>query len=476
MPIRTPTPSTLHRLSEVTGAAHAIGDERDHAAYLHEPRGKWIGRAALVLLPATVEEVSRILAIANETGTSIVAQGGNTGLVGAQVPSASGSEVVVSLKRLNRIRAVDPVDNSITVEAGVTLKAVQEAADAVDRFFPLSLGSEGSCTIGGNLATNAGGVGVLAYGNARALALGLEVVLADGRVWTGLKRLRKDNTGYDLKDLFIGSEGTLGIITAATLSLFPKLSDRVTAWAGTPDPQKALDLLNLARELSAGRVTAMELMPRIGLEFTMRHAGVRDPLSVEDRWYVLMELSGSETAGTLRPVTERILEEALARGLVSDAVIAESSAQAAALWNIREQLPLVQKFEGGSLKHDVAVPVSRVPAFLDEAMAAVKGLVPGARPVPFGHIGDGNIHFNITQPEGGDTSAFLSRLDEVAAAVYRIVMKNEGSISAEHGIGRLKRDLMPSIKSPVELGLMRDLKRVLDPKAILNPGKVLPDA
>ena len=475
MPVRAPTAATLDRFVAVVGPQNAITEPDAMAAYLHEQRERWIGRSALVLRPGSVEEVERILAVASETGTAIVPQGGNTGLVGAQIPSESGNEVVLSLTRLNRIRNVDPVDNSITVEAGTTLKAVQDAAEAVDRFFPLTLGSEGSCTIGGNLATNAGGVGVLAYGNARALVLGLEVVLADGRRLDGLKRLRKDNTGYDLRNIFIGSEGTLGVITAAALCLFPHPRDRVTAFAGVADPQAALDLLNLARARSGNRVTAMEILPRIGLEFTIRHAGVRDPFGTSFPWYVLLELAGGDAVGSLVPIVEEIFAEALEKALVADAVIARSDAQANELWRIREQLPLVQKFEGGSIKHDVSVPVSRVPEFLERARQAVLKTMPGARPVPFGHIGDGNIHFNVTQPVGADKARFVDRTEEIGAAVYDVVMALDGSISAEHGIGRLKRDLMPAIKSPVELNLMRGLKSLLDPKGILNPGKVLPD-
>ena len=475
MPVRPPTAATLDRLAAVVGPQNAIAEPQAMAAYLHELRERWIGRSALVLRPGSVEEVERILAIAGETGTAIVPQGGNTGLVGAQIPFETGNEVVLSLTRLNRIRNVDPVDNSITVEAGATLKAVQDAAEAVDRFFPLTLGSEGSCTIGGNLATNAGGVGVLAYGNARALVLGLEVVLADGSRLGGLKRLRKDNTGYDLRNIFIGSEGTLGVITAAVLCLFPHPRDRVTAFAGVPDPQAALDLLNLARARSGNRVTAMEILPRIGLEFTMRHAGVRDPFVSSCPWYVLLELAGGDAVGSLSPIAEEIFAEALEKALVTDAVVARSGAQASELWSIREQLPLVQKFEGGSIKHDVSVPVSRVPEFLGRATQAVLKAMPEARPVPFGHMGDGNIHFNVTQPVGADKAQFLGRTEEIGAAVYDVVMELDGSISAEHGIGRLKRDLMPAIKSPVELSLMRGLKSLLDPKGILNPGKVLPD-
>ena len=445
------------------------------ARYLVEPRDKYQGRAALILRPGSTEEVSRLLAIANEGRIAIVAQSGNTGLVGGQMPSPAGDEVVLSLERLDRVRDLDAVDNTITVEAGLTLKAVQDAAAVAGRLFPLSLAAEGSCRIGGNLATNAGGIGVIAYGSARQLCLGLEVVLADGRIWDGLRRLRKDNTGYDLKDLFIGSEGTLGIITAAVLRLFPAPRARATAWIGVAAPQNGLDLLALARERAPGQVTAIELVPRIGVEFTMRHAATRDPLGEPFEWYVLLELSGAAEEAVLAEGLEAVLGEGLERGILGDAVLARSGAQAAELWRIREALSEVQRHEGGSIKHDVSVPVSRIPAFIEEASAVVGRLVPGARPVPFGHIGDGNIHYNVSQPVGADKAAFLARWEEIAAAVHEVVLGLGGSISAEHGIGRLKRHLMPAIKSPVELALMRDVKRLLDPNGILNPGKLLPE-
>jgi len=469
-----PSPDTLARLAAIVGERHAVRDPAQMRRHLVEWRDRWVGRAAMVLRPGSTAEVAAILKIANDSGTAIVPQSGNTGLVGGQIPDDSGHEVVLSLERLGAIRAIDPVDNTLVAEAGVTLKAVQDAAAEVGRLFPLSLASEGSCRIGGNLATNAGGVGVLAYGNARDLCLGLEVVLADGRVWNGLRTLRKDNTGYDLKDLFIGAEGTLGVITAAALKLFPKPSAMATALAAVPSPDAALDLLSLAREASGGGVTAFELMPRVGIEFVLRHAGMPEPLGAPSPWYVLIELSGhgvrgAEVAGTL----ERLLEQALGPGLVTDAAVAMSETQAQALWRYRELLSDVQKFEGGSLKHDVAVPVSRTPAFIARASAAVSALAPGIRPVPFGHLGDGNIHFNLTQPEGADTTAFLARLDEVASAVNAIVLSLGGSVSAEHGIGQAKRDLMPSIKDPVELDLMRALKITFDPNGILNPGKLL---
>ncbi len=473
-PVTPPAPDTLARFAAIVGERHAVRDPADMRRHLVEWRDRWVGKAAMVLRPGSTAEVAAILKLASETRTAIVPQSGNTGLVGGQIPDDSGHQVVLSLERLAAIRDIDPVDNSLVAEAGVTLKAVQDAAEGAGRLFPLSLASEGSCRIGGNLATNAGGVGVLAYGNARDLCLGLEVALADGRVWNGLRRLRKDNTGYDLKDLFIGAEGTLGVITAAALKLFPKPSALATALAAVPSPQAGLGLLSLAREMAGGGVTALELMPRIGIEFVIRHAGLREPLAQPSPWYVLIELAGhGETGGQVTATLERLLETALERGLVSDAAVAASEAQAQGLWRYREALSEVQKFEGGSLKHDIAVPVSRTPEFIARASAAVAALVPGIRPVPFGHLGDGNIHFNLSQPEGADKAAYLARLDDVADAVHAITAALGGSVSAEHGIGQAKRDLMPSIKDPVELDLMRALKRLFDPGGILNPGKLL---
>ena len=466
--LKAPSPDLIARFAAVVGDANAIIAEADMAAYLSEPRDKYRGRAAAVLRPGTVAEVCEIMALANSSATGIVAQAGNTGLVGGQIPSGSGDEIVLSLERLNRIRMIDAIDNTVTVEAGVTLKVLQEAARAAGRLFPLSLASEGSCRIGGNLATNAGGVGVIAYGNARELCLGLEVVLADGRLWSDLRRLRKDNTGYDLKDLFIGSEGTLGVITAAVMKLFALPREVATAWIGLGKPGDALALLALARDLSGDRVTAIELVPRIGVEFTMRHAGTRDPLQTPHQWYVLLEIAGG------REVITDILGRAMADGVVADATIAASSAQAEAFWRIREALSEVQKHEGGSIKHDVAVPVSQGAQFIETASAKMTAMIPGSRVVAFGHVGDGNVHFNLSQPIGADKEAFLARWDEVNAAVHSIVHDLGGSISAEHGIGVMKRDLMPMVKSPLELELMRGLKRLFDPTGILNPGKLLP--
>ncbi|QPC42079.1 FAD-binding oxidoreductase [Kaustia mangrovi] len=474
---RHPAPSddTLARLAAVVGGPHALTAPEDMAAYLTEQRGLFGARAAMVLRPGSTEEVSAIMRIAHETGTAIVPQGGNTGLVGAQVPFEGGNEVILSLGRLNRIREVDAADNTMTVEAGCILANIQRAADEADRLFPLSLGSEGTCQIGGNLSTNAGGTGVLAYGNARDLVLGLEVVLADGRVWNGLRKLRKNNTGYDLKQLFLGAEGTLGIVTAAVLKLFPKPQDHATAFVAIPAPHSALDLLALANTMSGGGVVALEILPRIGLDFTIRHGGARDPLGEPHDWYVLIELAGGEEEGALQPLMEDILARAFEEGLVLDAAIAASGTQRRELWHIRDLMSEVQKPEGGSIKHDVSVPVSHIPAFLDEATAAVETLIPDARVVAFGHIGDGNIHFNVSQPVGADTQAFLARWDEVNRTVHDIVLGHGGSVSAEHGIGRLKRHIMPEIKDPLELEMMKGLKQLFDPEGILNPGKMLPD-
>lgn len=472
--LRPPGEDVLERLSKAVGVGRALRGPDQIAPYLRESRGRYTGRAAMVVRPRTTLEVSRILAIANEARVGVVPQGGNTGLVGGQIPSSSGHEIILDVTGLDRIRDVDKANGSITVEAGVTLQGVQEAAAASGRLFPLSLASEGSCRIGGNLATNAGGVGVIAYGNTRELCLGLEVVLADGRIWDGLRRLRKDNTGYDLKDIFIGSEGTLGIITAAVMKLFPAPTDKATAFVAIERPAAALDLLQAAREISAGQVTAIEILPRLGIEFTMTHAGTRDPLGAPSPWYVLLELSGQGAPGTLQPVMETILSRGFESGFLADAAIAKSGQQARDFWRLRETMSEVQRLEGGSIKHDVSVPVSMSAQFIDEAIAACLDMIPDARPLAFGHIGDGNIHFNLSQPIGADKTAFLDRWDEVNAAVHEIAVRLNGSISAEHGIGQMKRDMMSDIKSPVELGMMQDLKRLFDPHGILNPGKVLP--
>jgi D-lactate dehydrogenase (cytochrome) len=465
------TPDLIARFASIVGARYAITDPADLAPYVKESRGLYRGHTPLALQPGSVTQVAAILALANETGTAIVPQGGNTGLVGGQI--ALDGEVVLTLRRLDRIREIDTLSNAMTCEAGVVLAKAQEAAAAADRLFPLSLGAEGSCVIGGNLSTNAGGTGALAYGVARDLVLGLEVVLADGRVLHGLNKLKKDNTGYDLKNLFIGAEGTLGIITAATLKLFPAPKTVETALVGVPSPQAAVELLNLVQERSNRAATSFELFCRLAVDFALRHgAGCRDPLAAPHPWYVLVQLS-SAAQQDLRATLEDALAAGMARGLVGDAAVAESLEHRRAFWHLRDMLPEAQKPEGGSIKHDISVPVAAVPDFLREADAVVAALIPGCRPVPFGHLGDGNIHYNITQPVGANTAAYLARWDEMNAAVHAVVTKLGGSISAEHGIGLLKRKLLPQVKDPVALDLMRSLKRTLDPNNILNPGKVV---
>ena len=461
----------LARFAAIVGDKYAITDPQAQTPYLVEMRDLFRGHSPMVLRPGSVAEVSAILQLANETATPIVPQGGNTGLVGGQIPHHN--EIVLSLNRLDRIREVDPTSYTITCEAGVTLQRAREAAAAVDRLYPQLLPSEGTCTIGGNLSTNAGGTAAIAHGIARAHALGVEVVLADGRVLNDLNKLKKDNTGYDLKNLFIGAEGTLGVITAAVLRLVPRPRSVETAFAGVASAQAALELLGIAQERTGGDVTSFEIMTRAGIELVLRHAqGCRDPLASPHAWYVLMELSSQQREG-LRALLEAILAEGMERGLVLDATIAESIEQGKAFWRVREMFGEVQRYAGGSIKHDISVPVAAVPAFIREADAAVTALIPGARPLPFGHLGDGNIHYNVNQPVGADKGEFLKRWDEVNAAVFAVVKKYGGSISAEHGVGVMKRDLLPSVKDPVALDLMRSLKRMLDPKGILNPGKVL---
>ena len=464
-----PSADTLNRLAAVVGETHAIRDRAAMDGYMREWRAIWHGRSALVLRPGSTEEVSRLLAIANETRTIIVPQSGNTGLCGGQITTDDGHEVLLSLDRMTRVIDVDASDNTITVEAGAVLKAVQDAAGTADRLFPLSLASEGSCRIGGNLSTNAGGLNVIAYGNARDLCLGLEVVLADGRIWNGLKRLRKDNTGYDLRNMFIGAEGTLGIITAAVMKLYPKPRNYETAFIAVADPQAAVDLLSLMKEMSGNRIVAFELIADLALQFTIRHAGTRNPLSSSAPWYVLAELS-DPAPGSMALV----LETAMERGIVSDAAMSQSLSQRQELWNLRELISESQKPEGGSIKHDISVPVSKVPQFLKDADAAVSRFMPGARFVSFGHFGDGNIHYNVSQPIGMDRQAYIETWNAMNDVVYEVVLRLNGSISAEHGIGRLKAYRLPQIKSPVELEMMRSLKHMLDPNNILNPGRVLP--
>jgi FAD/FMN-containing dehydrogenase len=462
-----PSPETLQRLADIVGPKSIIINASDQAPYLKEWRGLWHGNTPMVLRPQTTEEVSRILTVAHETGTTIVPQSGNTGLVGGQIPF--GGEVLLSLDRMNRILAVDAVDFTITAEAGATLKSIQDAAEKVDRLFPLSLASEGTCRIGGNLATNAGGVNVLAYGNARDLCLGLEVVLADGRILNQLKTLRKDNTGYDLKNLFIGSEGTLGIITKATLKLFPQPRRYDTVFAAVPSIQSALDLLAQAKQGSGNRVIAFELLPEIGIQFTVKHMNTRRALETVSPWYVLFEMADSTEIAT-----QTMLETAFEQSLMTDAVVAQNQSQRAELWALRENMSESQKFEGGSIKHDVAVPVSALPQFIAEASTALETFMPGTRLCCFGHMGDGNMHFNVSQPIGMDKQAYIEQWHPMNRVIHDTVAKYKGSFSAEHGVGVLKREDMTRYKSEIELDVMRSMKQALDPKGILNPGRVLP--
>ena len=464
------SPELIARFRSIVGDKYAVTDAADIAPYVTEERNLFHGHSPLVLRPSSTAEVSAICKLASEHRIALVPQGGNTGLVGGQTPHHG--EVVVSMRRLDRIRDVDPSSNTMTCEAGVVLQVAQQRAAEVDRLFPLSLGAEGSCTIGGNLSTNAGGTAALAYGVAREMALGLEVVLADGRVLNGLSKLKKDNTGYNLHNLFIGAEGTLGIITSATLKLFPKPSAVETAFIGLKSPADALKLLAISQHEAAGSLTSFELLADIAVDFSVRHGiDVRAPLKGKHPWYVLMELSSSrdEARGTL----EAILERGLEADIVDDAAIAASLAQRQAFWKLRDEMSAAQKPEGGSIKHDISVPVAAVPDFIAEANAAVVKLIPGSRPVPFGHLGDGNIHYNVSQPIGADTAGFLARWHEVNAVVFDIVLRMGGSISAEHGIGVLKRDELPDVKDKVAIELMRGIKAMLDPLGIMNPGKVL---
>ena len=438
-------PPLLARFAAIVGEKYAITDPQMQAPYLVEMRDMFQGRTPMVLRPASAAEVAEILKLANETGTPVVPQGGNTGLVGGQTPL--NNEIVLSLTRLNRIREVDPTSNTITCEAGVTLQRAREAAAEVDRLYPQLLPSEGTCTIGGNLSTNAGGTAALAYGIARAHVLGIEVVLADGRVLHDLNKLKKDNTGYDLKNLFIGAEGTLGVITAAVLRLVPRPRSVETAFVGVPSPQAALALLTIAEESAGGGVTSYELMPREGVEIVLRYtAGCRDPLAAPHPWYGLIELSSQSKSG-LRQVMEDILAHGVEQGLVADAAIAESLEQVKAFWRIRENFGEAQRHAGGSIKHDVSVPVAAVPAFLKEAHAAVVAVVPGARSLPFGHLGDGNIHYNVSQPLDADKDDYLKHWDAMNAAVFAVVKKYGGSISAEHGIGVPRCVILGDIKT-----------------------------
>jgi len=461
-------------IAKAVGENGLVTDPGEMAPHLEELRGRYRGAALALVKPASTAEVAEVIRLAAAAKMPIVPQGGNTGLVGGQVPPEHGRALLVNLSRMNRVRSLDPVDNTITVEAGCLLASVQAAAAEAERLFPLSLAAEGSCQIGGNLSTNAGGIHVLRYGNMRELVLGLEVVLPDGRVWDGLRRLRKDNTGYDLKQLFIGAEGTLGIITAAVLRLFPAPVQKATAFIGLTQVEHAMAILERARAVAGDQLDCVELMPRLGLEFTLRHIpDTTDPLGNPHPWYLLLELASGKAGDHLAETLEALLAEAYDDGLIGDAALAASAAHRAAFWRLREGISEAQKPEGGSIKHDISVPVSRIPEFFARAIPLVEEMIPGVRPVPFGHLGDGNLHFNLTQPEGGDREAFLDQWEDVNRAVHELVVEMAGSISAEHGIGRMKVEELKHFKSAVEIELMARVKGALDPDNLMNPGKVI---
>jgi len=467
-------PGVLERIKSVVGERGYITAADEIEPHCVSWRDNWKGWVPLVVKPASTEELAEVVRICAETGTAIVPQGGNTGLTGASQPHDDGSEIIISTSRMNEIREVDLANDTMTVEAGCVLQNIQAAADEHERLFPLSLAAEGSCQIGGNLATNAGGTQVLRYGNTRALVLGVEVVLPDGRVWDGLRSLRKDNTGYDLKQYFIGSEGTLGIITAAVLRLFPKPTDVQTCFVAVRDVAAAVDLLGAARSVVGEQVTTFELIQRYGLEMAMRNVpGVIDPMEQAHDWYVLMEICGQGEPGTLTSDVERVLERGLESGTVVDAVIAANRAQAESMWAIREKIPEAQNHEGASIKHDVSVSISRIPEFIEEGCRRLQENFPDCRPLAFGHVGDGNIHFNIGQPEGTDGDAFYAKYPDVNKVVHDLIGEMNGSISAEHGLGRLRMHEAERYKSEVELDVMRAIKQTLDPANIMNPGKVV---
>ncbi|MGA2342807.1 MAG: FAD-binding oxidoreductase [Steroidobacteraceae bacterium] len=469
-----PRPGTLAELKSAVGEGGWLDPSFDLSAYTVDFRRLYRGATPLVLMPREVAQVARILSICDRDGLAVVPYGGNTSYCGGATPDESGSQIVLSMRRLNRVRRIDADDYSMVVEAGCTLAEVHAAAQSKDRLFPLSLGSQGTAQIGGNLSTNAGGTAVLRYGMMRDLVLGLEVVLADGRVMSSLRSLRKDNTGYDVKSLFIGAEGTLGVITAACLKLFPKPGDIATALVGLETPQHALELLGHLRRTAGEGLTAFELMPRIAVELTVKHIpGVANPLDHNAPWYALVELSAPNPAERLAGVLAESLQEAAERSLLKDASIASSLSQSQAMWKLRESVPEAQRHHGASLKHDVSVPISKVPELIERGSALVRRLVPEGEVVSYGHMGDGNLHFNVSQRPEAQSAAFLARAAPLETAIFDLVESLGGSISAEHGIGRLKAAEFAERADPVELAAMRALKAALDPKGIMNPGKVL---
>lgn len=469
-----PDNTLLEQFIRIVGQPNVLTKADDVSRYTHENRGVFIGHTPLVLKPANTREVAAIVRLANESGTAIVPQGGHTGHAAGAVPSSSGNEIVVSLERMNQIREIDLKGNTAIVEAGVVLKNLQEAAAEHGRLFPLSLAAEGSCQIGGNIATNAGGTAVLAYGNTRDLVLGLEVVLPSGAIWHGLKRLKKDNTGYDLRDLIIGSEGTLGIITAAVVKLFPKPKGRVTAFCGLKNPETALAFFNRTIEQCGKELTAFELMAALCIKTVTEFAdNINSPLSSGHKWYVLAEFSSGRSERDAIQLAESALAGAMDDGLIEDAVIANSLSQSAEIWRLREEMPLSQKSLGGSIKHDISVAVHLLPEFIDEAQKRVEAILPQARFFTFGHMGDGNLHYNVSQPIDMSHDDFAAYRDQISETVYQLVIELDGSISAEHGIGKIKRELLHASKTNVEIDTMRAIKQALDPNGIMNPGKIV---
>ena len=464
----------LDHLRSAVGADHVLTDDADVAAYVVDWTGVHAGRALAVVRPSSTDEVAAVVSACHGAGVAIVPQGGNTGLVGGGVPDGSGDQVVVSLGRMRTVRDVDPVAGTITVDAGVVLADVQAAASEAGRLFPMSLGSEGSCTIGGNLATNAGGTAVLRYGMTRELVLGLEVVLPDGRVWDGLRALRKDNTGYDLTQLFVGSEGTLGVITGAVLRLFPATPRHATAWVAVPSVDAAVSLLGTAQQHAGAHLATFEIANRQALDLVLAHLpGASDPLAEPSEWYVLVELAGASSDGGLDDALEAILGSAVDEGLATDAAIAGSPAQRSALWALREGISEAQKVEGATLKHDVTLPIADLAAWATSIGATLDRILPGVRPVTYGHVGDGNLHYNLSAPVAHDDDLRAAAAD-LTTAIYDSVAAGHGSISAEHGLGRTKAVAGASYKSGVEVDLMRALKAALDPAGLMNPGVLLP--
>ena len=464
----------LATLAAIVGPERLVHDEAGMAAYLTDWRGRFTGRARAVVLPGSTTEVAAVVAACADARVPIVPQGGRTGLVLGSVPDASGAAIVLSLRRLNRIRHVDPFNRTMTVEAGCILQDIQEAASQAGMLFPLSLAAEGSCTIGGNLSTNAGGTAVLRYGNTRELCLGLEVVTAQGRVWDGLRGLRKDNTGYDLRDLFIGAEGTLGVITAAVLKLHPQPKAALTAMVALDSPGQALDLLVLLQERCGAALTGFELMSALCLRLVATHfPDLPRPFPAPHPQYALVELSSNESPEHAAALLEASVGAAMEAGMARDAVLASSTAQSLGLWKVRESISPAQAAAGKNIKHDISLPLSAIPGFIARTDAALQAAFPGCQVVCFGHLGDGNLHYNVAPPDGEEHAGFLAHQDAINRIVHDSVLASHGSISAEHGIGALKRDELARVKSPVELDMMRAIKAALDPLGIMNPGKIL---